>query len=74
MFKAADVAPLFKEVTAVTIRLSISITAKKARALSISRNIEASLLAFDIVPDAPFMIATRTLAPDRGPLYLCNSG
>jgi len=35
---------------------------------------KASLLAFDIVPDAPFMIATRTLAPDRGPLYLCNSG
>jgi hypothetical protein len=39
VFKAADVAPLFKEVTAVTIRLSISITAEKATALSICRNI-----------------------------------
>ena len=39
VFKAADAAPLFKEVTAVTIRLSISITAEKATALSICRNI-----------------------------------
>ena len=42
VFKAADVAPLFKEVTAVTIRLSISITAEKATALSICRNIGLS--------------------------------
>src|SRR5580704_5174053 len=39
VFKAADVAPLFKEVTAVTISLSISFTAEKATALSICRNI-----------------------------------